>query len=176
METRTAKIVLVTLAVTLLLGTGFLVSAAAGFVLGRVTAPRADLPSYRLRVLPTPEEAPFGRPMMAVEVLEVAPGSPAEAAGLLPGDRILSVEGAPLGMQHDLADLIRSFSPGDQIVLEVDRPGEVEALQVSVDLGENPDRPGVPYLGIRYEWIPRMLPPDPQLPPSGGSIPGWASR
>jgi membrane-associated protease RseP (regulator of RpoE activity) len=175
MEARTAKIVLVTLAVTLLLGLGFLFSAAAGFVLGRVTAPRADLPSDRLRVFPTPE-APFARQRMAVEILEVAPGSPAELAGLLPGDRILSVDGAPLGMQHDLAELIQSFSPGDRVVLEVHRQGEADALRVRVELGENPDRPGVPYLGIRYEWIPPMLPPDPLLPPSGGGLPGWASR
>lgn len=175
MEARTAKIVLVTLAITLLLGLGFLFSAAAGFVLGRVTAGRADLPADRLRAYPTPE-VPFARQMMAVQILEVAPGSPAETAGLLPGDRILSVDGAPLGMEHDLAELIQSFNPGDRVVLELHRPGEVEALKVRVQLGENPDRPGVPYLGIRYEWVPRTLPPDPLLPPSGRGRPGWVSR
>jgi len=174
MEARTAKIVLLTLAVTLLVGIGFVGTAAVGFVVGRVTAPQVNLPAGRLRALATPE-MPFGSQMMAAEILEVVPGSPAEQAGLRAGDRILAVDGARLGFQHDLAVLVGGHSPGDRIDLEIERSGEAEPLQVEVELGESPDPPGAAYLGIRYEVVPRMMPPDLERPPSGRLGPGFSA-
>ena len=175
MEARTAKIVLLTLGVTLLIGIGFVLTAAAGFVVGRVTAPQVVLPAGRLRAFATPE-VPFGAQMMVAEILEVVPGSPAEKAGLRSGDRILAVDGARLGFQHDLSVLVGSHSPGDRIELEIDRPGEAKALLVRVELGESPDRPGAAYLGIRYEVIPPMMPPDLERPPSGRLGPRFSAR
>ena len=175
MEARTAKIVLLTLAVTLLAGIGCVVTAAAGFVVGRVTAPQGNLPAGRLRSLPTPE-TPFGGQMMVAVILEVVPGSPAEQAGLRSGDRILAVDGARLGFQHDLSVLVGSHSPGDRIELEIDRSGEAEALRVRVELGESPGRPGAAYLGIRYEMVPPMMPPDLERPPSGRLGPRLSAR
>jgi len=172
MEARTAKIVLLTLAVTLLVGIGFVLTAAVGFVVGRVTAPQVNLPDGRLRVFATPE-MPFGPQTMVAEILEVVPGSPAEQAGLRSGDRILAVDGARLGFQHDLGVLVGSRDPGDRVALEIERSGEPEPLQVKVELGESPDRPGAAYLGIRYEMVPRMLP---ERPPSGRLDPGFSAR
>jgi S1-C subfamily serine protease len=174
MEARTAKIVVLTLAVTLLVGIGFVFTAAVGFVVGRVTAPQVNLPAGRPRALATPE-VPFGAQMMVAEILEVVPGSPAEQAGLRSGDRVLAVEGARLGFQHDLAVLVGSHSPGDRIALEIERAGQAEPLQVRVELGESPDRPGAAYLGIRYEVVPRMMPPDLERPPSGWLGPGFSA-
>jgi S1-C subfamily serine protease len=175
MEARTAKIVLLTLGVTLLIGIAFVLTATVGFIVGRVTAPQVVLPAGRLRAFATPE-VPFGAQMRVAEILEVVPGSPAEQAGLRSGDRILAVDGARLGFQHDLSVLVGSHSPGDRIELEIDRPGEAKALQVRVELGESPDRPGAAYLGIRYEVIPPMMPPDLERPPSGRLGPRFSAR
>ena len=175
MEARTAKIVLLTLGVTLLIGIAFVLTATVGFIVGRVTAPQVVLPAGRLRAFATPE-VPFGAQMRVAEILEVVPGSPAEQAGLRSGDRILAVDGARLGFQHDLSVLVGSHSPGDRIELEIDRPGEAKALQVRVELGESPDRPGAAYLGIRYEMIPPTMPPDLERPPSGRLGPRFSAR
>jgi S1-C subfamily serine protease len=164
-DARTARIVLITLAATFLVGVSLLIAAGAGFVVGRVTAPQAAPRVERPGVLPTPGARIEGAGM-AVRILEVIPGSPAEAAGLQPGDRILAVDGAQLGLPHDLADLIGRHSPGERVVLEVERPGQGEPYSVRVRLAENPDHPGEPFLGIRYEWVPWLLPPDPERPPS----------
>ena len=172
MEAHTAKIVLLTLAVTLLVGIGLVLSAAVGFVVGRVTAPQVSLPAGRMRAFATPE-APFGAQMMVAEILEVVPGSPAEQAGLRSGDRILAVDGASLGFQHDLSMLVGSHSPGDRVALEIERFGEAEPFRVRLELGESPDRPGAAYLGIRYEMVPWMML---ERPPSGGLGPGVSAR
>jgi len=164
-DARTAKTVLITLAITFLVGVSLLTAAAAGFVVGRFSAPEAEPRAEPSSAFPTPTVR-FPKAGMAVQILEVLPGSPAEAAGLQAGDRILAVDGAQLELPHDLADLIGSRSPGDRVVLEVERPGQGDPYSLRVRLAENPEHPGEPYLGIRYEWVPRLLPPDPQRPPS----------
>jgi serine protease Do len=60
-------------------------------------------------------------------------GSSASAAGLLAGDIILSVDGESIGDAYTLDDLIARFSPGDTLMLVIDREGT--RLEVSVILG-----------------------------------------
>jgi S1-C subfamily serine protease len=84
-----------------------------------------------------------------VIVTEVTPDSPAEAAGLKPGDQILAVDGEEVGPDKSLADLIGSHQPGDTVTLSIARPGEEERT-VTVKLEEDPDQAGQAYLGIFY--------------------------
>ncbi|MGD9145902.1 MAG: PDZ domain-containing protein [Anaerolineae bacterium] len=111
---------------------------------------------------------------------EVMPGSSAEQAGLQVGDTILAVDGQRAGLVSDLADLIAAYEPGDRVTLLIQSPGQ-NSRRVQVKLGEHPDRPGAPYLGVRYssaqpKLAPQgeMLPFDPdQLPmPRGRGIQG----
>lgn len=72
-----------------------------------------------------------------VELTDITPESAAEVAGLRVGDRILSIDGAPVAQFDELAGLVVARQPGDQVVLEVVRDGE--ALSVQAVLGERPD-------------------------------------
>ena len=54
-------------------------------------------------------------------VVRVAPGSPAATAGLLPGDRILAVDAAPVANQADM--VARLQAAGQQVVIDVERRG-----------------------------------------------------
>jgi membrane-associated protease RseP (regulator of RpoE activity) len=92
----------------------------------------------------------------AAIVTEVTPGSPADDAGIQPGDVIGAVNGQEIGPDASLADLIGQHEPGDQVTLEIQRPGE-GTRQVRVKLGEHPDKAGVAYLGVTYSSSPAFL-------------------
>jgi S1-C subfamily serine protease len=90
-----------------------------------------------------------------VVITRVLPDTPAAAAGLQEGDRILTVGGQELDSESDLAELVTAYEPGDTVTLEIERPGE-EPLEVSVELGEHPEQAGVAYLGVEYLPLPRL--------------------
>ena len=73
-------------------------------------------------------EAPAG----GVLVNEVQPGSGAEAAGLMPGDRIVSVDGFRISGMDELSMLIASSQPGATIEIGVDRAGETLTLTATL--------------------------------------------
>jgi len=85
-------------------------------------------------------------------ILDVAPDSPAEEAGLEMGDIILAVDGSEIDYDMDLADVIQEYQPGDTLTLEVSREGETQ--EFTVTLIENPDSAGTAYLGVRYQMLP----------------------
>jgi len=62
---------------------------------------------------------PFLQPLVGY----INPGSPAEAAGLLAGDRILAINGKNISTWKEMESFI-SASPGVQLSLEVERKGE----------------------------------------------------
>ena len=91
---------------------------------------------------------PSGRVFAAAAIVtEVTSGSPADDAGIQPGDVIRAVDGQEIGPDASLAGLIGQQDPGDQVTLEIQRPGE-GTRQVCVKLGEHPDKAGVAYLGV----------------------------
>jgi S1-C subfamily serine protease len=58
------------------------------------------------------------------EVAAVAPDSAAEAAGLRPGDVIVSIDGQRVERMPDLVRRLRSLSPGDETEITIERDGE----------------------------------------------------
>jgi S1-C subfamily serine protease len=62
-------------------------------------------------------------PYTGVRVLTVAQGSPAERAGLLVGDRIVSINGEAIADNGDVTALVGQSHPGATIRIEIDREG-----------------------------------------------------
>lgn len=65
---------------------------------------------------------------VGVLVEEVTSGGAAEAAGLQSGDRILTVNGAPVTTFDELAGLVQSNFSGDTVELVVERDGQSEPI------------------------------------------------
>jgi S1-C subfamily serine protease len=68
------------------------------------------------------------------EVVTVAAGSPAEAAGLQAGDVIVSLDGRQIDRMPDLIRWLQSLSPGDRVEVTVERSGQ--RLTLGATLGE----------------------------------------
>ncbi len=69
-------------------------------------------------------------PPLDATVHQLQPGSPAEHAGLRPGDRITAVNGQPVRQFYDLIRLI-SPHPGEPLTLDVLRDGRTVRLTVT---------------------------------------------
>ena len=72
-----------------------------------------------------------------VQVTSITEGSAADESGLLVGDLILSIDGAPVTAFEELAGLVVARAPGDVVELEVVRNGE--PLTVEAVLGARDD-------------------------------------
>jgi uncharacterized iron-regulated protein len=68
-----------------------------------------------------------------VRVIGVLPGSPAEAAGLQKGDRIVSAGGNAVREPSDLTRTVSGYEPGDTGAVEVVRGEERLGLEVTYD-------------------------------------------
>ena len=67
----------------------------------------------------------------------IAPGSPAEKAGLKAGDTILAIQGISVDSEHPLDALLTSYAPGQSVTLTILRDGK--QMDVSVTLGTRPE-------------------------------------
>ena len=72
-------------------------------------------------------------------VARVIPGSPAEKAGIQPGDVILSFDGEELAISNALPPLVGARDPGAKLPLKLLREGK--QLTLKVEIGELPDEP-----------------------------------
>jgi S1-C subfamily serine protease len=88
-------------------------------------------------------------------IVEVVEDSPAAEADLEVGDLIVAIDGKELDFEIGLADLIAEYAPEDTVTLEVLSPGE-EVREVSVKLGEHPEKAGLAYLGVQFQPAPRI--------------------
>ena len=77
----------------------------------------------------------YGLSAPGVYIAEVNAGSGAEAAGLQPGDRIISIGDVAVNSTSDLTGYIRDKEIGDVVSLQIDREGKL--LSVEVTLGES---------------------------------------
>jgi len=80
-----------------------------------------------------------------IVVSRIWPGTPADKMGLRPRDRIITVNGQPVGSIDEFITTIRAMNAGDQIQLSIDRNGNasnvggrLEAFRESVAAGQGP--------------------------------------
>lgn len=109
----------------------------------------------------------FGMVMTAGAIGEVQAHSPAEKAGLKPGDKIISVDGEPIGdpltLDTRLTRKAASGAEGETVTVELEVEGRSEPIVVplrKVDWYELPiygwDYPSVLALGITIETLPEV--------------------
>lgn len=67
------------------------------------------------------------------EDLAVLPGSPADKAGLRENDIILELNGEKITTRRPLFEIIREYSPGDEVELKVFQKGEELDIEVVLD-------------------------------------------
>ena len=68
-----------------------------------------------------------------VEVRDVAPGSPADRAGIRRGDQILAVNGQRINGPEQLAQLVREEDPGSRVDIRIRRDGEQRNLTAELE-------------------------------------------
>jgi regulator of sigma E protease len=83
----------------------------------------------------------YGRYVSEPMVAEVRAGSPAEAAGFLPGDRFVTVDGTPIDTFADVQRIV-SGRAGDTIIFVVQRGGEEVTLTAVPEISEQQDALG----------------------------------
>jgi membrane-associated protease RseP (regulator of RpoE activity) len=126
---------------------------------GRAEPPGPALPGRSrigLEVQPmTPElrrhfEAPSDRGLL---VTRVAPGRPAERAGVRVGDVLLEAGGEPLARSYDLVRVVGRAPAGEGLPLRLLRDGEARTLSV---VPEGPSAPW-PDPGAWADWLERGM-------------------
>lgn len=106
------------------------------------------------------------RPDIPPVLGEIRPGSPAEKAGLKSDDRIVAVEGEPVGDWFALVERIRS-SPEESLSLTVERGGEERELTVvpAAETGGEGERFGRIGAGVQSVSWPDEMQRQTQLGP-----------
>jgi len=93
-----------------------------------------------------PSDRPLPRAMIGIVVANegggviverVSPGSPAQSAGVLPGDIIINLNGQSISNVSEVIDLMTELSPGDEVSLSVERDGFSATLGL-VSVAMNP--------------------------------------
>ncbi|HEV3117733.1 MAG TPA: PDZ domain-containing protein, partial [Gemmataceae bacterium] len=108
-------------------------------------------------------------PELGEEIRYVFPKSPAEAAGLKPGDRIMkiNVDGQAVAFsgRDEFAALLDNLRPGLEVTLEINRKGSKKAESVKLTLGvmsdEVPDDNLPEPSSLKKALEPRKLAPQP---------------
>lgn len=90
----------------------------------------------------------------AFVITRVVSESPADEAGLKPGEMITAIDGERFNSTDELAKIVHASQPGDEIELSIWSPEKNDQREVDVTLGENPEEDGQAYLGIEYIAIP----------------------
>jgi len=154
---RLYTIVLVAALASVLLSTclGALAGGLVGYWTGqnvskRVTEERQDRLQERLPHLIKPEQPEQLLPLDpgGALVTDVVDGSPADRAGIRPGDLILAVGGVRIDQENALTRAIHSHKPGDRVEITLWSKGRERTIRVR--LGEHPDKQDTAYLGVYH--------------------------
>ncbi|MBA1274267.1 RIP metalloprotease RseP [Stutzerimonas azotifigens] len=98
------------------------------------------------------------RPQVAPLISQLDPDGPAQASGIRIGDRLLSLDGRPLGDWQQVIDSVKGLA-GARVSFEVERDGQRLSVPVTLaERGEGDGRRG--YLGAGVEggeWPAEML-------------------
>ena len=121
-----------------------------------------EAPNIRPQV-PQPQQIPpdvmlgaASGQLQGAVVVEVDSAGPADQAGLESGDIIIAVDNKAMDVDRDLAALIGSQKPGDDVVVTIVRPGDdPELMNLEVTLGRDTNEEGdeVAHLGIKYRSV-----------------------
>ncbi|ROM57946.1 RIP metalloprotease RseP [Pseudomonas poae] len=98
------------------------------------------------------------RPALPPVLAELDPKGPAQAAGLKAGDRLLALDGQPLGDWQQVVDLVR-VRPDTRIVLKIERDGAQIDVPVTLSVrGEAKAAGGYLGAGVKgVEWPASMV-------------------
>lgn len=113
------------------------VERVAAQLLERGYVPRRylGLGGQPVRIPPAPGGAnPAGE--MGVMVISVAPGGPADRAGILLGDVVLAFGGVPVGDPGEVMAVLMAQDPGDVVPVRLLRAGAV--VEAAITIGEYP--------------------------------------
>jgi regulator of sigma E protease len=88
-------------------------------------------------------------PGAELAITELAPGSPAQKAGLMSGDKILSVSRGETRLEHLTVDEFIAFtSKGGEMKIGIERKGTTENITATPEPGIIPGEPDRPGLGV----------------------------
>ncbi|MGC8787394.1 MAG: PDZ domain-containing protein [Anaerolineae bacterium] len=152
-------IVMGVLAVLLSTCLGALAGGLVGYWAGRKAATatislpvpeeRQPTPIAPERPQPTPPESLPWKPVVnGALITRVVDNSPADQAGIQPGDVIIAVDGKRVTEENTLDQIIHGYRPGDRVEITLWRGTRERSLKVK--LGSRPEEPDVPYLGVYY--------------------------
>jgi len=135
---------------------GAMAGGVAGFLTGQRQGEIAAQRTLEGSVgsMPWVEEAPWPQPRPDVEgalVVEVVADTPAAEAGLQAGDIITAIDHTPIDANHDLADIVQQYQPGDRVTIHFLRRNAAESVRV--ELGTDPDNARQPYLGVYFRAL-----------------------
>ena len=116
----------------------------------------------------------------AVEIIQVEPGSSASEAGLRQGDVILSIDGAQLTSEYDLAVQMADRVPGEVITLTIERGTDAISMEIrlkaathrqsDVIQGRMADEVVWPALGMLLDTVSLPLAYDLGIPVKQGAV------
>jgi len=91
------------------------------------------------------------RPQIAPTIEQVVQGGAAEAAGLMAGDKVVSLDAQTITNVRQWVDIIRD-NPGRPLPLMVDRRGEIQHLTVTPDLKQDAGE-SYGFIGVRNALV-----------------------
>ncbi|MEM4724733.1 MAG: PDZ domain-containing protein [Candidatus Hadarchaeum sp.] len=95
-----------------------------------------------------PKNFPLQPVVNGALITKVVDDSPADQAGIRPGDVIIAVDGKRVTEESTLDQIIREHRPGDRVEITLWRGTRERSLEVK--LGSRPEEPDVPYLGVYF--------------------------
>jgi membrane-associated protease RseP (regulator of RpoE activity) len=101
----------------------------------------------------------FDSSSSCISVYNVEHGSPADQAGLLPGDEIVGVNGILLTSLDPFEYYWTHSAPGDPVDLTVRRPGQSQPVNLrAIFRATNPDKPNEGILLASVRYLARFFP------------------